>query len=314
MATADTNVLITCPPMVASIDRFRKDFEDRGVGVHCPRVVQVLSEAELIAMVPSFDGWIIGDDPATGPVFRAGTAGKLRAAVKWGVGVDNVDFDAARDCGIAVVNTPGMFGSEVADVAIAYLTGLARRTYEIDRGVRAGRWPKPVGTSLTGKTIGLVGLGDIGKATLRRLAVFDVHVIGYDPYTRLDGGAEGFEAAEWPARLEEVDCLIFTCALTSHNRHMLNADTLTIAKDGLKVINVARGPLIDEVALVAGLRSGKVAGVALDVFEEEPMPQDSPLREFESCVFGSHNASNTVEAVDRTSREAMTKLFSALGA
>ena len=114
-------------------------------------VTQTLSETELIELLPQFDGWIIGDDPATQQVFEAGLRGSLKAAVKWGIGVDNVDFRACEALGIPITNTPGMFGGEVADVAVGYVIALARHTVEIDRSVREGSWPKPRGLSLAGR-------------------------------------------------------------------------------------------------------------------------------------------------------------------
>ena len=132
-------LLVTCPPMLGLMDEFQSIFSSRGVQVSTPDVVQTLSEQELVTMIPEFDGWIIGDDPATRRVFEAGVSGRLKAAVKWGVGVDNVDFVAARQMGVLVDNTPNMFGNEVADVAMGYVLGLARETYLVDRKVRSGR-------------------------------------------------------------------------------------------------------------------------------------------------------------------------------
>ena len=304
-------VLVTCPPMVRMIEEFRPRFAALGVEVDAPAVVQTLPEAELIQMLPAYDGWIIGDDPATRAVFAAGMAGKLRAAVKWGVGVDNVDFVAARELGLPITNTPGAFGGEVADVAVAYVIMLARELMTIDRGVRAGGWPKPAGISLAGKTVGLVGFGDIGRNVGKRLAAADMRLIAYDP--GLSEAPPIAELAAWPARVEECDFLVFTCALTPKNCHMLNADVLARARRGVRVVNVARGPLIDEAALIAALGSGQVRSAALDVFEVEPLPTDSPLRAIEQCVFGSHNGSNTVDAVRRTSERAIGLLAGFLG-
>ena len=174
-------VLVTCPPMLGMIDEFIGPAKAQGFELVPAKVTQVLSEAELIAQVPAYEGWIIGDDPATRRVFEAAKAGRLKAAVKWGIGVDNVDFAACKDLGIPIINTPQMFGAEVADVALGLLIGLARHLFEIDRGVRAGGWPKPAGMSLAGKTVGLVGLGDIGRALALRLRACDMNVIAYNP-------------------------------------------------------------------------------------------------------------------------------------
>ena len=302
-------VLVTCPPMLGMIQEFIPLASAQGFELVPAQVTQVLSEDELVALLPAYDGWIIGDDPATRRVFEAGQAGRLRAAVKWGIGVDNVDFAACRDLGIPIINTPQMFGGEVADVALALLIGLARQLFTIDRGVRAGAWPKPPGISLAGKTVGLVGFGDIGRQLARRLAACDMKIVAYDPGSSDVGGIEGVQRATWPERIGEADFLAFTCSLNEKNRHMLNAATLAQAKSGVYVVNVARGPLIDEAALAAALQSGQVRAAALDVFEVEPLPGDSPLRALPQCIFGSHNGSNTQDAVRRASHEAMERLF-----
>lgn len=305
-------VLVTCPPMLGMIDAFRERFEHRGVEVTPAKVVQTLSQDELCELLPQFDGWIIGDDPATRRVFEAGKAGRLKAAVKWGIGVDNVDFAACKDLGIPITNCPNMFGGEVADVAMSYLGALARETFDIDRGVRSGQWPKPRGLSLGGRTLGLVGLGDIGRNLARRALAADMKVVAYDPF--YNGELQpGIERASWPDRVGEADFLAFTCALTKTNTHMLNADVLAQCKDGVRVTNVARGPLIDENALIAALQSGKVYSAALDVFEVEPLPQDSPLRALPRTIFGSHNGSNTVDGVVRCSEFAIDTLLGFLG-
>jgi D-3-phosphoglycerate dehydrogenase len=124
-------ILITCPPMLRGIDQLKHFFEDKGIELILPEVVQTLTEEQLIELVPQVEGWIIGDDPATERVFQAGVEGKLKAAVKWGVGVDNVDFKACEKLGIPISNTPRMFGNEVADMALAYFTGLARDSYRV---------------------------------------------------------------------------------------------------------------------------------------------------------------------------------------
>ena len=305
-------VLVTCPPMLKRMEDFRWRFAERGVDVHAPEVVQALPESTLEQLVPGFDGWIIGDDPATRRVLAAGVAGRLRAAVKWGVGVDNVDLAAARDLGLPIVNTPGAFGREVADLAMCYLTAISRDICVIDRGVRTGDWPKPSGVSLAEKTVALVGLGDIGRNTAKRLMAADMRVVAYDPFVAQDAAPHGVERAIWPERLSEADFVVLTCALTPHTRAMVNAESLAAMKPGVRIVNVARGPLIDEAALITALTVGHVAAAALDVFEVEPLPAQSPLRRFERCVLGSHNASNTIDAVRRTSERAISSLFELL--
>jgi D-3-phosphoglycerate dehydrogenase len=296
--------------MLRAISELRHFFDEKQIELVLPEVIQVLTEDELIELVPQVEGWIIGDDPATEKVFKAGVAGKLKAAVKWGVGVDNVNFKAAESLGIPISNTPKMFGNEVADIAMAYFLGLARETYKIDREVRKGNWIKPPGMSLTGKTVALVGLGDIGIATAKRLSGFDVKVNAYDPFTKLTAAeVYAHEILAFPEKLDEADFVVLTCALTPSSYHLINAESIAKMKDGVNIINVSRGGLINETDLIDALSSGKVKAAGLDVFETEPLPADSPLRGFEQCVFGTHNGSNTKEAVIRASLRAIDLLF-----
>ena len=300
--------------MLGQFQKFVEPAKKLGLELVPAETTQVLSEEELIALLPDFDGWIIGDDPATRSVFEAGISGRLKAAVKWGIGVDNVDFSACKDLGVPITNTPNMFGGEVADVGIALMLGLARQTYGIDRGVRDGDWPKPAGMSISGKHIGVVGFGDIGRNLVKRLSGFDVTVTAYDP--GIDGN-QGFDFVDrkvFPDGLGECDFLIFTCALNSHNHHMLNEESLALMKPGARVVNVARGPLIDEKALIRSLESGHVAAAALDVFEVEPLPINSPLRRMPQCIFGSHNGSNTIEGVERATLKALEEIARFLSA
>ena len=299
--------------MIRAINSLKDEFARRGAEVVCPDFRQTLSISELLQMVPEHDGWIIGDDPATAEVFRAGKNGRLRAAVKWGAGTDNVDFAGAAECGFGVVNTPGTFGEEVSDVAVAYVIGLARDLFLVDREVRNGRWPKPRGTSLQGKTVGVVGYGHIGRATVRKLNALGMDVVVYDPVVSA-ASVDGAALAQWPERVGELGFLVLACALTEKNRHMLDPGAFDRMRHGVRIINVSRGGLIDQAALRQALDSGRVAGAALEVFEEEPPLSDDSLLRHPHCIFGSHNSSNTSEAVFRTSITAITLLFERLSA
>jgi len=298
-------LLVTCPPMLERIAEFRSEIKDRGFELSAPSVVQTLSEDELCDLVPFHDAWIVGDDPASRRVLAAGAQGSLKAVVKWGVGVDNVDFQACEELNLPVKNTPAMFGPEVADLAVGYLIALSRDLVRIDRNVRLGNWIKPSGMSLTQKVVGVVGFGDIGQQLAKRLDAFGLEIIAYDPFVSRQAGPSGVQRADWGDRLSELDFLVFTCALTETSRNMLNDDVLQRLKRGVRVVNVGRGGVIDEVALMSHLRSGHVASCALDVFENEPLNPNHEILKFESCILGTHNASNTEEAVRRCSYRAL---------
>jgi D-3-phosphoglycerate dehydrogenase len=299
--------------MIGTQEQYLQRFTENGIDVYCPDVVQTMDEKELIQLVPQFDGWIIGDDPATRKVFKAGSEGKLKAAVKWGIGVDNVDFPACHDFNIPVTNTPDMFGAEVADIAVGYVIALARETFRIDREIRDGNWPKYRGISLSGKNVGLVGYGDIGKNTAKRLLASDMNITVFDPLHTEKRESNGVKFKQWPEGISECDFLLFTCSLNEGNYHMLDASILALCTKGIRIINVARGPLINEDALLDSLQSGHVHSAALDVFEKEPLPMNSLLRDFPLCIFGSHNGSNTSDAVTRTNDIVINKLLHMLG-
>lgn len=306
-------VLITCRQMQNCIEAFRQEFDARGIEIALPEVLQQPTEEELMASIGDFDGMIAGDDPLTARVLEHAT--RMRIISKWGVGTDGIDMDAARARGIEVTRTPAVFGDEVADVALGYLVMLARQLHRIDASVKAGGWFKHEGRSLSGKTAGVAGFGSIGRAVARRALGFGMDVVAHD----VVDGARG-EAArlgvDFVDRADDLfrrsEALVLCCPLTPETYHLVNSRSLGLLPQGSYLVNVARGPLVDESALVEALWSGQVEAAALDVFEEEPLPLDSPLRAFEQCVFGSHNGSNATEGVLRASARAVENLFAGL--
>jgi D-3-phosphoglycerate dehydrogenase len=305
-------VLITCRQMQNVIDEFRPMFEERGLAIEMPPVVQQPTEDELIEIIGEFDGMIAGDDPLTARVLDQ--AKRMRIISKWGIGVDGIDLEAARARGIVVTRTPGVFGDDVADVAAGYLVMLARQLHRIDASVKAGGWFKHEGISLCGKTLGIVGFGSIGQAVARRGHGFGMTVMAQDvaPQAVAAGDAMGVAIVELDELLADSDFVVLCTPLTPDTRHLMNERTLGLMRGGTFLVNVARGPLVDETALVAALDSGHVAAAALDVFEDEPLAADHPLRRFEQCVFGSHNGSNTREGVLRASAQAVDNLLKGL--
>ena len=299
-------ILITCPPMLGRLSEYESLFGQLGFNVTAPKVEQTLSVAQLKEILPNHDGWIIGDDPANEEVFQAGKNGSLKAAVKWGIGVDNIDFKACSKLGIPIANTPNMFGSEVADLAICYMLGLARDAFYIDRNVRNGIWVKPTGISTKDKTVGIMGLGDIGINIAKRAQAHEMNVIGWDPYTSKD--TEGIRIYDWPKNIDKCDFLIFACALTDTTYHIFDKSILNLISNGIRIVNISRGDLIDEDALMDGLNSGKIASAALDVFKKEPLDSKHKIISHPKCILGSHNGSNTIDAVDRASKESIKLL------
>ncbi|CAG0969706.1 MAG: phosphoglycerate dehydrogenase [Candidatus Methanoperedens sp.] len=306
------NVLITCKQLQQTIDFYRSLFSEQGIEIELPHIVQKLDESELFKIIDRFDGVIAGDDEFTTKVLEKGK--RLKVIAKWGVGVDAIDIEAANRLGIRVSNTPNVFGDEVADVVIGYIILLARQLHKLDQSIRKGNWNKIQGISLSGKTLGVIGVGSIGRALVKRALAAKMNIVGYDEAAIQPSFVKeiGLRIATFEELLKVSDFISLNCNLTSLNRHMLGDPEFAIMKKGVFIINTARGPLIDENALANALREGKVAGAALDVFEEEPLSPDSPLREFDSCIFGAHNSSNTYEAVMRTNELAIRNLLDGL--
>lgn len=306
-------VLITCPQLQRTIDHYRDLFAEQGIEIELPHVIQQLSESELLEIIDRYDGVIAGDDEFTARVLEKGRL--LKIIVKWGIGMDAIDLEAAKRLGIRVVNTPGVFADEVADVVMGYIILLARQLHKLDQSVRTGGWAKIQGISLRGKTLGVIGVGSIGRAVVRRAIVAGMSVVGHDiaPVPTAFVQETGLCLVEFNELLRTSDFISFNCNLTPSNRHMLGPREFALMKRGVYIVNTARGALIDEAALVQALREGKVAGAALDVFENEPLPLESPLRQFDNCIFGTHNSSNTREAVMRVNELAIRNLLDGLG-
>ena len=262
--------------------------------------------------MPDIDGVIVGDDKFTSAVLESSP--RLQILSKWGIGLDCIDQEAAARLGITVTNTPGVFADDVANVATCYILMLARGLHRVDAAVRAGTWLKVEGESLRGKVLGVVGLGSIGRATAERGRALGMDVVGSDPAESARAAAEaaGVRTAPLEDVLAAADYVVLCCPLTPQTHHLIDARALSAMKPGARLVNVARGPIVDEPALIDALRSGHLAGAGLDVFEVEPLPADSPLRDLPQVILGAHNGSNAKEAVERTSRLAVQNLFAHL--
>ena len=302
-------ILCSCPPMIKQAHRYKDFFKKYNLNIVIPEFTQVLSVSELCKLLPNYDGWIIGDDPATREVFEAGKRGKLKAAVKWGVGVDNVDFDACKDLNIPITNIPGIFGEEVSDVAIGYLLCLSRKLHTIHQKNLENKWFKPCGISLTNKKVCLIGFGNIGQSIARKLLAFNMNVYVSDPaFNKDDEHNYGVSINSLNNCLKNCDFIICSCSLNKHTHHLLNKDNIILANKGVIIINISRGPVICEKDVCELLENKFIDSVGFDVFEEEPLNKNNPLRKFEQNIFGSHNGSNSIDAVDKVSKIAVEKI------
>jgi D-3-phosphoglycerate dehydrogenase len=226
-------------------------------------------------------------------------APKLRVIGRAGVGVDNVDLPAATAAGVLVMNTPGGNAVSVAEHTVALMLSLARSIPKASASTKAGKWEKRkfLGTELRGKTLGIVGLGSIGREVLKRAAAFEMRIIATDPYVHSQTAKDvGVELVALPSLYAESDYITLHTALTPESNRMLSHDAFARMKKGVRIINCARGELIDQQALKEALASGKVGGAALDVFEKEPPPPDDPILAMENLVATPHIGGSTEEA------------------
>jgi len=309
-------LLVTCGHLQRHIAKYEDGIRAHGVEVWVPKLTgQQFDAAEMAAMLPEADVAVAGDDDLSAPVLRAGVAGKLKGLVRWGIGTDNVDKPVATELGLPVYNTPGMFSNEVADLALGHIITLARHLQKMDRDVRAGLWTRYEGMSLAGLTVGIVGLGGIGREICRRANAFGMKVIGSDVAT-IDPAvlaAVGCQQRSFEDVLAQSDIVVIACNLTPENHHLFNVEAFARMKDGSMLVNVARGPIVDETAIVDALRSGKLRSAGLDVFETEPLPADSPLRGFDNVLFGTHSGSSTAEAIQRVNRMSVDIALAMIG-
>jgi D-3-phosphoglycerate dehydrogenase len=256
-----------------------------------------LDEAALTARIPDYDALIVRSKTrVTRPVIAAAT--RLRAIGRAGIGVDNIDVAAATERGIVVFNTPDANATTTAELTLAHLLSLSRHLPQADRSVRQGEW-QPArfsGVELAGKTIGIIGFGTIGRLVSRRCAGLKMRVLAYDPFVAPEIMEESAaEPSELDALLASSDYITLHCPLTDKTRNVINASRLAMMKPGARIINCARGGLIDEAALADALKSGQIAGAALDVYATEP-PTGSPLLALDNVVLTPHLGASTEEA------------------
>jgi D-3-phosphoglycerate dehydrogenase len=253
-----------------------------------------LTEDELIPLLEGCEGYIAGLDFITGKVIENSPG--LRVISRYGAGVDRVDREAARARGVVVCNTPGVNAQAVADLTLALLLAAARRVPFLDRNTREGRWPRSTGVELYGKTIGILGLGAIGRSVAKRAAGFSMQTLAYDPYIdEAYAKAQGIIAADFDGVTKTADFLTLHLPLTDQTRHIISKEVMENMKQGAVIVNTARGGLIDEAAACELLQRGHLGGLGIDVYEEEP-PKDSPLFALDNVVVTPHTASHTVEA------------------
>lgn len=305
-------VLITAPYMQKELDDYRDTFWGNDIEIVVPPVRERLSEEELLTCIDDIDGVIAGDDKFTSRVLES--APKLKVISKWGTGIDSFDCKAAARLGIAIRNTPGAFNEPVADQVLGYMLSFARQIPWIDKGMKDGEWDKIQCFSLSGRTLGIIGVGNTGKAVAERAAAFQMRLVGNDisdmPQDFLD--RTGMKMVDKETLLRESDFVSLNCDLNPTSYHIMRRDEFSLMKAVAYFINAARGPLMNEPDLIEALQQKKIAGAGLDVFEDEPLPKDSPLRAMSNVLLSPHNANSSREHWRRIHESTIANLLEEL--
>lgn len=305
-------ILVLNPQMRLLMPAYEHLFDADKFEVVVHHTEQRVEEDELYDLVMGFDGVIAGGDEFTERVLAH--ADRLKVISKWGVGVDTVDLEAAERLGIQVYWSPGGFADPVANAAMGYVLMFARKLHELNELSKAGQWIKPTGLALRTRTIGVIGVGSIGKALIRRSKPFKMRLLGNDIVSMPEEFLQetGIQMLPLDTLLAESDFVCICADLNEMSCRLVDRDALAQMKPTAYLINVARGKIVDETALIAALREGQIAGAALDVFETEPPAPNNPLRQMDNVVFGTHNAYNEDDPVDWVTRNTIKNLVAGL--
>lgn len=275
---------------------------------------QCRSADEVISVAVDADGLLVQWAPITGEVISA--LRKCKIIVRLGIGIDNVNIQAARERGIAVCNVPDYCIDEVADHTLALAFSLARRIHQMDRKVREGQWniiPGGPVDPFKDMTFAALGFGRIARAVLERANAFGFRLAAHDPFASADSMRESRVVAMELERLfEEADILSLHCQLNDSTRHIVNSRRLLRMKPHAIIVNTARGQLVDTIALAQALRTNKIGGAGLDVFEEEPLPVDHPILSSPNAILTSHNAWYSEKSVPELQRKAAEEIVRGL--
>lgn len=265
-----------------------------------------ITPEELMTVLPQYDGCVVRSrTKIRQPLIDV--CPNLKVIVRGGVGLDTIDFEYARSKGITVMNTPRASSASVAELTIGYMFMLARNLYKASAGMKQQKWEKKAfeGDEIGGKTLGLIGIGNIGREVAKRAAALGMTVIVYDPFVK---EAEGARMVSLDDLLAQSDYISLHLPRTAESAGMIGKAQIEKMKTGVRVINCARGGIMDEKALIEGLTSGKIAGAAVDVYDVEP-PTDWTLASLENVVCSPHIGATTREAQGRVGAEVAEKLI-----
>jgi D-3-phosphoglycerate dehydrogenase / 2-oxoglutarate reductase len=270
-----------------------------------------LKEAVLLDVIQDFDGIICGDDEITRAVIEKGVKGKLRIISKYGIGLDRIDLEAAKDLAIPVTNCPGVNQVTVAEHVFALLLSYAKNIIPENQFMREQKWVRLIGSELFGKTIGILGTGSVGKEVAKRAVAFGMKVVAFDKYRSEDFAVQyGITYCDTSEELiVQSDIISLNLSLVPRTNHIIGIAALEIMKDGVVIVNTARAGLVDQDAVIQGIESGKIKAYLTDVLEEEPMVKDHPFLKYDNIIITPHIGSRTYENVVKQGTMAVENLL-----
>ncbi len=293
------NILITAFPFVNEYKKLKNLFKKHNFNIKVIKTSQYLKEKDLIKVVENIDGILCGDDEINENVLKK--ANRLKVLSKWGTGIDSIDLETCKKLKIKVFNTPGAFTESVATQALAFILNFNRKILENDYNIKKGIWNKFEGNTLVGKKIGIIGLGNIGLRIAELLLPFKSKIFGNDIKKINNKKLKNFKINTKSKNYiyKNCDIIIIATDLNISTRYLINNKTSKLIRKKPLLVNIARGPIINDQALILLLEKKIIAGACLDVFEKEPLPLKSKLRKFKNVILTSHNAFNTVEEVNK---------------
>lgn len=306
-------ILVSAPYFLPVVERFRGVFNDYNLEIIVPEVHERLNEDELLRYVEDISGTICGDDAYTRKVLDK--AKKLKVISKWGTGIDSIDREYCSQIGVQVKNTPNAFTEPVADTTLGYMLSFARSLYFMDKRMKAGEWHKIPSHTLRESKVGIIGFGNIGQAVARRLIAFGAKIYAHDirPLSLSSDLVGKVELVDKNRIFSECDYITLHTDLNPSSQHLINRNSIQTMKTGVYLINTSRGPVVREQDLIEGLQTKKIAGAALDVFEFEPLPQNSPLLKMDNVFIAPHNSNSSPEAWERVHQNTIKNLIEGLG-
>ncbi len=305
-------ILITWRNVIKNIDKYKHIFNNKKIKFDLIQERQNVKEKTLLKIIHKYDGILCGDDEITKKVIDK--AKKLKVISKWGAGMDSIEVEYAKENKIKVFNSPNAFPESVSVYAIGLIIALSRKLLESDRSMRNGKWEKFQGSQLAEKKLGIIGYGRIGRriAYLAKGFSFDIFVNDINTSLKKNIKKSGFKFLTKKNLFKKVDFLCLAVDLNKKSFHMIGKKEFNLMKKNLILINISRGPVVDQVSLIKALKEKKIAGAGLDVFEYEPLGIKNQLRKMNNCIVSAHNAFNTHEASIQTNNSSIKNLFTGL--